>query len=107
MLYLGQIRPRPLGTSRRTRKILAPEAGTLYPRCTAGKRACPPEGCGGIWGYANFLQAIADPEHPDHEELLDWVGEAFEPEYFDLADANTLLQRLPKPAAPTGYSSPP
>ncbi|RRR70870.1 MAG: plasmid pRiA4b ORF-3 family protein [Candidatus Viridilinea halotolerans] len=74
-------------------KILAPEVGTHYPRCTAGKRACPPEDCGGIWGYANFLQAIADPEHPEHEEMLDWVGEAFDPEYFDLADANTMLQR--------------
>ncbi|PDW01351.1 plasmid pRiA4b ORF-3 family protein [Candidatus Viridilinea mediisalina] len=73
-------------------KILEPQAATLYPRCTAGKRACPPEDCGGIWGYADFLQAIADPEHPDHEELLDWIGEAFDPEYFDLVEVNTALQ---------------
>ncbi|RRR67670.1 MAG: hypothetical protein EI684_18625 [Candidatus Viridilinea halotolerans] len=57
-------------------------------------RAAPPEDCGGIWGYANFLQAITNPEHPDHEEMLDWGGEAFNPEYFDLVDANTMLQRL-------------
>ena len=45
-------------------KILPPEPGVDYPRCLKGKRACPPEDVGGVWGYANFLEAISDPGHP-------------------------------------------
>lgn len=63
--------------------------------CTAGRRACPPEDCGGIWGYANLLEALADPTHEDHEELLEWLGEDFEPEAFDVAAVNADLERLP------------
>jgi len=58
-----------------------PEAD--YPICLAGERACPPEDCGGPYGYAEFLKAIADPRHDRHEELLDWVGGRFDPEAFD------------------------
>jgi hypothetical protein len=75
-------------------KVLPSEPGATYPRCTAGKRACPPEDCGGVWGYADFVQAIADPEHPEHEELLEWVGGEFDPEQFDLAEANAALHPL-------------
>ena len=53
-----------------------------YPICTAGKRACPPEDCGGVWGYQDFLEAIKDPEHEEHEQLLQWVGGKFDPEHF-------------------------
>ncbi|PDV97796.1 plasmid pRiA4b ORF-3 family protein [Candidatus Chloroploca asiatica] len=73
-------------------KLLAPEPGVSYPRCTAGKRACPPEDCGGVWGYANFLEAISDPEHPEHEDLLEWIGGEFDPEEFDLAAVNEMLR---------------
>ncbi len=62
--------------------------------CTAGKRAGPPEDCGGIWGYANLLDALGDPTHEDHEELLDWVGEGFDPEDFDPTALNTVLDRI-------------
>jgi hypothetical protein len=75
-------------------KVLTPEPGVSYPRCTAGKRACPPEDCGGVWGYADFLEAIADPEHEQHEELLEWVGGEFDPEQFDVAEANAALRLL-------------
>ncbi len=75
-------------------KVLAPEPGVSYPRCTAGKRACPPEDCGGVWGYADFLEAIADPEHERHEELLEWVGSEFDPEQFDVAEANAALRLM-------------
>lgn len=75
-------------------KVLPPEPGATYPRCTAGKRACPPEDCGGVWGYADFLEAIADPEHPEHEELLEWVGGEFDPEQFEIAEANAALGSL-------------
>jgi hypothetical protein len=75
-------------------KILPLEAGKHYPACLAGKRACPPEDCGGIWGYAGSLEAIHDPKHPEHEEMLEWVGGEFDPDAFDVDEVNTGLQRL-------------
>jgi len=62
--------------------------------CLTGKRACPPEDCGGVWGYASFLEAIHDPEHPEHEEMLEWIGGEFDPEVFNLDEVNVDLQRL-------------
>src|SRR4051794_24697397 len=72
-------------------KVLAPEQGTEYPRCIAGKRACPPEDVGGVWGYASFLEIMRDPKHPEHAEMLEWVGGEFDPEEFDLAVVNQAL----------------
>jgi Plasmid pRiA4b ORF-3-like protein len=62
--------------------------------CTAGKRSCPPEDCGGFWGYANLLEAIADPAHEEHDELLEWLGEGFDPERFDKEAVNAVLERI-------------
>lgn len=59
------------------------------------KRACPPEDCGGSWGYQEFLEAIKDPEHPEHESLLEWVGGSFDPEDAELDEINTLLKTIP------------
>ena len=73
------------------------EEGKRYPICLAGKRACPPEDCGGIWGYASFLEAIRDPEHPEHDEMLEWVGSEFDPDAFDLDEINRELPRLTSP----------
>lgn len=78
-------------------KILPQEEGKRYPLCLTGKRACPPEDCGGIWGYTSFLEAIRDPKHPEHEEMLEWVGGEFDPDAFDLEEVNTELQRLTSP----------
>lgn len=64
-------------------KILPREKDVNYPICVKGKRACPPEDCGGVWGYAELLEAIKDPSHESHEELLEWLGENFDPEHFD------------------------
>jgi len=64
-------------------KILPREGGVIYPRCVDGKRACPPEDCGGIGGYAEFLEAIGDPANERHEDMLDWVGGSFDPEDFN------------------------
>jgi hypothetical protein len=75
-------------------KILPPEKGVRYPRCIKGKRACPPEDVGGVWGYDSFLEAMADPNHPEHEDMLEWVGREFDPEAFDLDEINEALRHL-------------
>lgn len=64
-------------------KMLPADPKIRYPVCVAGKRACPPEDCGGVWGYEHLLAAISDPHHPEHEEMLEWVGGSFDPEEFD------------------------
>lgn len=73
-------------------KILEAEPDIHYPRCVEGQRACPPEDCGGVWGYADLLEAIADPEHPEHEDTLEWVGDEFDPEKFELDKVNERLR---------------
>lgn len=72
-------------------KTLPAEPGVRYPRCLAGKRACPPEDCGGPWGYPDFLAALRDPKHPDHEDMLEWIGGEFDPEQFDPEEVNEEL----------------
>ncbi len=67
----------------------APE--TRYPICLKGKRACPPEDCGGVWGYADLLEAISDPDKPEHEDLLEWLGGPIDPESFDPDEVNQRL----------------
>lgn len=75
-------------------KILPVEGGKTYPVCLTGKRACPPEDCGGIWGYSDFLEAVQDPDHPEHDEMLDWAGGEFDPTAFDLREVNAELKEL-------------
>ena len=57
-----------------------------YPECTAGKKACPPEDCGGPQGYYNMLKILKDPGHEDYEMMMDWTGGGFNPDYFDPED---------------------
>lgn len=73
-------------------KILPVEPGVFYPRCLKGKRACPPEDCGGAWGYADFLEALADEDHPERDMYLDWLGGEFDPEEFFLEEINDSLE---------------
>jgi len=75
-------------------KVLPPDPGFKYPVCLAGKNNCPPDDCGGIGGCYNLLEAIADPHHPEHDELKEWLNEDFEPAFFDLAAKNAALKRL-------------
>jgi hypothetical protein len=75
-------------------KILQPEPAVRYPCCVAGARACPPEDCGGTGGYENFLAAIRDPKHEEHDEYLEWIGGEFDPEEFDLEDFNAAVRRI-------------
>ena len=84
-------------------KILSPDPtqqlpGFLtskLPICIKGKRACPPEDVGGIWGYDTFLEAINDPNHPEHAMYSEWIGDEFDAEAFDVDVVNERLRYLP------------
>lgn len=64
-----------------------------YPQCLEGERACPPEDCGGPWGYVDYLAALADPHHEQHDELLEWRG-PFDPEAFDARQATKEMRKV-------------
>jgi Plasmid pRiA4b ORF-3-like protein len=72
-------------------KTLPAVDGRSYPACVAGKRNCPPEDCGGPWGYHDLLAVLADPAHPEHAERIEWIGEAFDPEEFAIEIADAAL----------------
>lgn len=74
-------------------KILAPKAGEFYPVCTGGKGACPPEDCGGVWGYHSMLEVLRDKAHPNHKQYRAWIGYDFDPDEFSLAAVNKELKR--------------
>ena len=77
-------------------KISMPESGVAYPVCVAGKRRCPPEDCGGVYGYYDLLAALKDPAHERHQELTEWIGSVPDPEAFLLEEANERLTSLQK-----------
>jgi hypothetical protein len=77
------------------------------PRCLDGERACPPEDVGGPAGYADFLAALADPDHPDHEEWRVRVGEGFDPSVFDTGRVNRMLARFAPRATRASGRRPP
>jgi pRiA4b ORF-3-like protein len=70
------------------------QVSARLPQCIAGERACPPEDCGGPHGYMEFLAAIKDPRHEEHESLLGWAGGSFDPQAFDIDRVNRLLSRF-------------
>ena len=59
-----------------------------------GKKACPPEDCGGIWGYSDFLEVIQNPKSEEHESMLEWVGGKFDPDELDIKLINIHLENL-------------
>ncbi len=75
-------------------KLLPADPKGQYPICVKGKRACPPEDCGGPYGYPEFLEAIQTPTHPEHESMLEWLGEEFDSEAFDIDGINQALQQI-------------
>mgnify|MGYP000084270168 CR=1 FL=1 len=72
-------------------KILPAEPGTDYPVCLDGQRACPPEDCGGPHGYASMLEALHDPNNEEHEEIMEWLGDGFDAEAFDVDTVNRFV----------------
>ncbi len=78
----------------RVEAILDNERNAPAPICTDGANRCPPEDVGGVCGYLDFLQAINEPTHEEHADMLDWVGGAFDPTAFDVDTVNARLLKL-------------
>jgi hypothetical protein len=79
-------------------EISPDEAAAVSPSCLAGKGACPPEDCGGVWGYAHLKEVLADPRDEEHDDMLDWLGldsaDEFDPKKFSTDEVNTRLAHL-------------
>lgn len=74
--------------------LVMPRSGLSLIACLAGENACPPEDVGGYPGYAEFLEALKDPAHSEHANMLRWIGGSFDPTAFDLADVNERLATI-------------
>lgn len=82
-------------------QVLDIDSGGKYPYVVGGKRACPPEDCGGASGYARLLGVLAKPGHREHADLVEWVGGSFDPVAFDAGEINRAFHGgwyLPKAA---------
>jgi hypothetical protein len=83
-------------------KVLPAEAKLPVPVCIAGARRCPPEDCGGPYGYQELLEALRDPSNPQHTEMREWLADLygsearFNPEAFSTDAVNESLQQFAK-----------
>jgi len=74
-------------------KILPSDSNAKYPTCLNGKMNCPMEDCGGVWGYSDMLEILKNPDHEEYENYIEWLGEKFDPEYFNKDEVNELLRQ--------------
>ncbi len=72
-------------------KIEKGEVNDGIPVCLTGKNNCPPEDCGGIWGFYDMLEILKQPSHEEYEEYIEWLGEAYDPTYFDKNEINAMF----------------
>ena len=75
-------------------QVMEPEPGVEYPVFAGGARAAPPEDCGGPPGFEHFLEAMGDEDHEEHETLMAWYGDAFDPEDMNLDTVEAMLSRI-------------
>jgi hypothetical protein len=73
--------------------VLPTHGDDAIPLCLGGERATPPEDVGGVFGYEEFLEALSDPCHEEHEHMKSWVGKPFDPKYFSPEEANRRLRK--------------
>ena len=71
---------------------LRAKKGGRYPMCMEGENNCPPEDVGGVWGYAEFLEVIGNPNHEQHDDFLEWAGK-FDPKEFDAEETTRIMRR--------------
>ena len=65
-------------------------------KCIKGERCCPPEDCGGVGGYYNLLEIINDPRDEEYESMIEWLGDEYDPEYFNIEEINNELEYFNK-----------
>lgn len=75
-------------------KFLPRDSKIKYPTCIAGKLCCPPEDCGGMYGFYELLEIAGDKKHPDREEMLEWLSEDYDATYFDKEEVNQELKTM-------------
>lgn len=75
-------------------KFLPHDSKTKYPICVKGKLNCPPEDCGGVGGFYRLLDIIGNKKHPEHKEMLEWIGGHYDPDHFDIDKINKTLKEL-------------
>lgn len=75
-------------------KILQPKEELKHPICLKGKRSAPQEDCGGTSGYVHVLRAFRNPKHPDHEDIMNWLEEGYDPERFNVDEVNEGLMKI-------------
>ncbi len=63
-----------------------------YDFCLGGKRACPPEDCGGVPGYQRLIKILSTPTHEEYQEVKEWLGDFYNPEYFDIDKVNVMFE---------------
>ncbi|MFN0116885.1 MAG: plasmid pRiA4b ORF-3 family protein [Elusimicrobiota bacterium] len=74
-------------------KILPANSKQTFSVCLEGERACPPEDCGGPYGYTDLLKILSNPKHQEYRAMREWVGKKINPEFFDLKGVNRNLKR--------------
>ncbi|HZJ35808.1 MAG TPA: plasmid pRiA4b ORF-3 family protein, partial [Gillisia sp.] len=75
-------------------KTMPLEQDKYYPVCLKGKLNCPPEDCGGLYGYYNLLEIISNKKHPEHKEMIEWIGGRFDPNEFEVDDVNDAFEDI-------------
>ncbi len=75
-------------------KTLSLDPDKYYPVCIKGKLNCPPEDCGGLYGYYNLLEIISNKKHPEYRDMIEWMGGRFDPTEFEVEDVNEELQDI-------------
>ena len=75
-------------------KILPYDRTVRLPACVGGRRRCPPEDCGGVWGYYEMLEILKDPNARDHDHMKEWIGEHFDPEVFSAQAVDMVLGKM-------------
>jgi len=80
----------------RVERVTSPVPGVTYPCLLEATGRCPPEDVGGPWGYREFLNAIADPDHEEHHDRLEWIGGAFDPAVLDIHHLTNAVDSLAK-----------